>query len=502
MLKILTSVQTKEIDRMTIENEPIKSADLMERAAWQCTHWLMARFGKHQHFNIFCGNGNNGGDGLAIARQLDNQDYLATVYLVSGKEKLSPDAELNLERLKHTRVHVKLENIEEQLPAIKEDDVIVDAVLGSGLNKPLDGRLAELIEKLNKIKANKIAVDIPTGLMDVKVNTGQTALKAQQTLTFQFPFLSFFFAENAQFVGDWTVLDIGLNKAAIAQSQVQYYLTETLDIHIKKRPKFGHKGTFGHALIIAGSRPMPGAAILSAKAALRSGCGLLTSHVPSALAGILPVAINEAILSLDKGNNYTSNIPEISHYSAVTVGPGLGITNSTKTAFSRLIKSHPKNLVIDADALNILASKPQLKSELPANAILTPHPKEFDRLFGSSANSEERLARLIENAISLDIIIVLKGHYTVVALPSGHCYFNSTGNNGMATAGSGDVLTGIIVSLLAQGYDAAHAAVTGVFLHGLAGDIAAKELCQESLMANDIINALPKAFKQIESDKQ
>ncbi|HEY9123046.1 MAG TPA: NAD(P)H-hydrate dehydratase, partial [Bacteroidales bacterium] len=484
-----------------IESEPIKSADLMERAAWQCTHWLMARFGKHQHFHIFCGSGNNGGDGLAIARQLDNQDYLATVYLVAGKDKLSPDAALNLGRLKNTRVHVRFENIEEHLPAIKEEDVIVDAVLGSGLNKPLDGRLAELIGKLNKIKANKIAIDIPTGLMDVKANTGQTVFNAQHTLTFQFPFLSFFFAENAQFVGDWTVLDIGLDKNAVAQTQVQYVLTETSDIHIKKRLKFGHKGTFGHALIIAGSRSMPGAAILSAKAALRSGCGLLTSHVPSALAGILPVAINEAILSLDKGDNYTSNIPEIIHYSAVAVGPGLGITNSTKTAFSRLIKSRPKNLVIDADALNILASKPQLKNELPANTILTPHHKEFDRLFGLSANSEERLARLIENAISLDIIIVLKGHYSIVALPSGHCYFNPTGNNGMATAGSGDVLTGVIVSLLAQGYDAAHAAITAVFLHGLAGDIAAKELCQESLMANDIINALPKAFKQIETAK-
>jgi NAD(P)H-hydrate epimerase len=497
-MKIFKSNQVKLIDDYTIKYEPVKSIELMERAAFQCASWIMSNYSRSICFKIFAGFGNNGGDGLAIARILLMNDYKVEVYLIQAGSELSTDCNLNLEALQKLGFNQIFEiNQEIDLPQIDRDDIIIDALFGSGLNRPLEGIFETIVHYLNKINCDKIAIDITSGLNGEGIAIHETVFKANHTLTFQFPFLSFFFAENVEYIGEYHVLDIGLHPDAIKNIQAEFILIDLNDITYNQRLKFGHKGTFGHVLLIAGSKIMTGAAVLSSKAALHSGCGLVTLHAPEHVTSILQTSFPEALVSIDKSDDFPFELPDISKYTTIAIGPGIGVSEKSKNILRQLLNQWKKPLVIDADALNNIASEKEMLKMIPDNSILTPHPREFDRLFGVSTNSPERLQKQINVSAEHNIIIVLKGKYTTISLPNGTCYINSTGNSGMATAGSGDVLTGIIVSMLAQGYKPEQAAITGVYLHGLAGDEAKVSLGEEYMVASDIIRAISKAFNKL-----
>ena len=499
-MKIFSGKQVKSIDNFTIANEPISSVNLMERAAIHCSLWICNHFDSRKKVLIFAGCGNNGGDGLAIARLLIENSFQVEVFLIKTAKNLSDDAQINFIRLQKSAPNIIHEITDiKQLPTIDSNNIVVDAIFGSGLSRPLTGLTEEIVNYLNISNACKIAIDIPSGMPTDGLANNNSVFKAQHTLTFQFPFLSFFFHENSEYIGKWHVIDINIMIPGNEESNI--YFTEQADIKIKKRPEFGHKGTFGHALIIAGSKGMAGAAILSTKACLKSGCGMVTSHVPSSITDLMHVSFPETIVNIDISDDYISTLPELDKYKAVAIGPGLGQHINTALLIYELLQQVKIPLIIDADALNIIAANPHFFKVLPKDTIITPHPGEFDRLFGSSENSFERFQKQVLKAQELGIIIVLKGRYTCIALPNGKAWFNSTGNNGMATAGSGDVLTGVIVSLLAQGYESSVAAINGVFIHGLAADIAVEYIAHESLVASNIIDYISNAFIKIKTNK-
>jgi len=499
MKKILKSDQIREVDAYTIKNEPIASVDLMERAAMTITRQIVERFPLKTQVKIFVGPGNNGGDGLAVARQLFDAGYFPTVYLLKISSKLSPDGEINLERIKkiESLQVYELDN-EKVFPKIDRNDIVVDALFGSGLSRKLEGLPASLVQHMNQSGADIVAIDIPSGLFgeDNGANDRNSIIKATYTFTFQMPKLSFFFHENESFVGQWEVMDIGLMQEAIDKIDSGYFMLarESIASKIMQRGKFSHKGTYGHALLIAGSYGKIGAAVLSAKACLRTGCGLVTIHVPKVGYKIIQTALPEAMISIDWSDIIFTDVPDIERYSCVGIGPGIGIKQNTKRALLNLFERVESPMIIDADALNILGEHKEWIQKIPANSILTPHPKEFERIVGQSTDDYDRNRKQIKFAVENNIILVLKGAHTSIALPDGTCYFNTTGNPGMATAGSGDVLTGMILSLVAQGYHPAEAAKIGVYLHGLAGDLAAKQTGQEAMIASDIIEKTGNAY--------
>jgi hydroxyethylthiazole kinase-like uncharacterized protein yjeF len=499
LMKIFTSELIRQIDKYTIEHEPVASVDLMERAARQVADWLTERYDQKKSFTVFSGPGNNGGDGLAVARMLTLKYYKVTVYILRISDKLSQDAQINYERLKNTGL-TEIYDLHDnnQLPSVQEDDIILDAIFGTGLNRPADGFTARIIRFINTLPNTRISIDIPSGLFgeDNSDNQPDNIIKADVTLTLQFPALSFFFSENEQYTGKWNVLPVGLSQQAIRETDSPYNYVISADIpgYLKKRKKFSHKGTYGNVLMIAGSYGMMGAAVLSAKAALRTGSGLVTVHVPQSGYQIVQTALPEALISIDTSDIVFSNVPDLSGFSAIGIGPGLGSKINTQRALYDLVKKTKVPLVIDADGLNILSANKEWLHILKPWTILTPHPKEFERLAGNSKTGYKRNQMQIKFAQKYNVIVILKGGFTSIALPDGSCYFNSTGNPGMATAGSGDVLTGIILSLLGQGYIPAHAALLGVYLHGLAGDYAASEGSEESVIASDIIENIGKGY--------
>jgi len=502
-MKILTTDLIREADAYTIANEPIKSIDLMERAATRLFEWIMANFPKHR-FAIFVGPGNNGGDGLALARLLANNNCNVRVFEVNFTDKRSENFKTNYNRLKKAGVKIETISTEEDFPELQDSEIVVDAIFGSGLSRPAKGLVAGIIQKINSGINPIVSIDIPSGLFaeDNSNNCESNIILADHTLTFQFPKLSFLFAENEIFVGEWHVLDIGLHPGFIEDVDTPYQLIELEDIksYIIPRTPFAHKGDFGHALLIAGSYGKMGACVLAARAALRSGLGLLTAHVPSKGYEIIQTAVPEAMVSIDKNAKMFSNLPKLNKYNAVGIGPGLGVHKASHDAFLKLLKNNSP-LVIDADGLNSIAKNPEWIKLIPQDSILTPHPKEFDRLVGESSNSYERLQKQIKLAKQIKSVVIVKGHFTAIAFPDGKVYFNTTGNPGMATGGSGDVLTGIILSLFAQGFLPDEAALAGVFIHGLAADMAVETVSQTALMASDIIDFLPEAFKMLEDDE-
>ncbi len=500
-MKILPVEKIREADAFTIENEPVDSIDLMERAASKVYEWFVKRCRtKEVKVKIFCGVGNNGGDGLALARMLYFTDIIPQVFVVRTSDKMSHDCEINYNRLKE-ETETPMYDIfsEDDFPLIKDDDIIIDAIFGSGLNRDIEGFVAELIKHLNNNNAIRISIDIPSGLISGIQEfrnsgklTAHSIFKADYTLSFQFPKLAFMFPENDAYVGKWEILDIGLHKDFIDNVEtLNFYTTEDVAMPIlRKRPKFSHKGTYGHALLVAGSSGKTGAALLAAEACLRTGVGLLTAHLPKDALLPMQIYLPEAMTSIDKSDSHCSEINDIIPYTAIGVGPGLGKNEETVILLKKLIQELTQPLVLDADALNILADNPTWLSFLPNNTILTPHPKEFDRLFGRMNNSYDRLELQRNMSVTHNIIIVQKGAHTAITFPNGTCFFNSTGNPGMATASSGDVLTGMILSLLAQRYSPEEAALLGVYLHGKAGDVAAKKIGENSMIARDIIRNL------------
>jgi hydroxyethylthiazole kinase-like uncharacterized protein yjeF len=501
-MKIFTTRQIKEIDDYTIINEPVSSADLMERAADQLLRWYVRSFDRSRRVIIFVGPGNNGGDGLALARLLSVNRFNTEVFFISGSGNTSVDWKHNFQRLeKETKVLFNTIESSEHFPLISSDDVVVDAIFGSGLTRPVEGLAGLIIDKLNHAESVIVSIDIPSGLFGEgnSLNNADNIVQADFTLSFEFPKLSFMFSENSKYTGEWQILPIGLSTYAIRNTKTPYFFLENDYVSpiLKKREKFDHKGKFGHGLLIAGSYGKIGASVLGARAAIRTGIGLITCHIPRSGYQIIQTAVPEAMAHVDINETHISHIDTVDAYDAVGIGPGIGTDPETQKTFHNLLSGCNKPLVIDADGINILGMNKDWLNELPHETILTPHIREFERISGKAENSFIRMEKQTELAIKYKCIVVLKGAYTSIASPEGKVFFNSTGNPGMATAGSGDVLTGMILSLLAQGYSPENAAVTGVYLHGLAGDIAAAKSCYESIIATDIIDNIGNAFLKI-----
>ena len=503
-MKILSSAQLKELDKYTIIHEPIASIDLMERAARALTEAIVQRWDKSFDIVVFAGPGNNGGDALAVARMLSKKGYRVEVFLFNTKGKLSEECQANLDRLK-TCGSIYFTEISTQFdpPYLSEKHLVIDGLFGSGLNKPLNGGFAAVVKYINSSKAQVVAIDIPSGLMgeDNTYNVRTNIIRADVTLSIQLPKLSFLFPENEDIVGEWRMLDIQLKQSFIDSVPSDYSILEESEVRslVKPRKRFAHKGTFGHGLLIAGSYGMAGASILSAKACLKSGIGLLTVHVPIHNHDLLQVTVPEAIVHTDIQERYFAQPTHLNKYSALAIGPGLGREEDTALAMMEQIQGSNLPIVLDADAINILSTHRNWLSRLPKRCILTPHLGELERLIGKCLDTYERLIKVKELASYLQSYIIVKGAWTCIVTPEGNFHFNPTGNPGMATGGSGDVLTGILLGLLAQGYSREEACKLGVYVHGMAGDIAAEEKTEISMTANDIIEALPIAWKKITS---
>ena len=498
-MKILKADQIRSWDQYTIGHEPIASIDLMERAATKCFEWLDNNGWFVNPFAIFCGKGNNGGDGLAIARMLAGRGCNVSVYILEFGHKGTDDFQTNLARLhQYPAVDIHFIQEESNFHTLSQETVIIDALFGSGLTRPLEGFTARLVDHINNSGCAVIAIDVPSGMSVDQSSKGNKIVKANYTLSFQCYKLAFLVAENAAFIGDVVILDIGLLPEFLTSLDAELELVDRSIIRsiYKPRNRFAHKGNFGHAMIIAGSYGKIGAAVLSAKACLRSGVGLLTCSVPECGYDILQTSVPEAMVMTDANSSIITKIDnDVLKYDSIGIGPGLGTASETRAAIKELILIYKKPMVMDADALNSLSMEKNLPS-LPPGSVLTPHPKEFERLFGECKDDFERIEKALINAKRLNCLIVLKGHHTFIACPNGKGYFNSTGNAGMATAGSGDVLTGMITSLLAKEYSSEDASLLAVYLHGLAGDIAAKEFSKEALIAGDIIDYLGEAFRK------
>ena len=503
-MKILTSPQLKELDKYTIAHEPIPSIDLMERAAHALTDAIVRRWDSSFGMVVFAGPGNNGGDALAVARMLSQKGYHVEVFLFNTKGKLTEECQTNLERLK-TCGSIYFTEISTQFdpPTLTEKHLVIDGLFGSGLNKPLNGGFAGVVKYINASKAQVVAIDIPSGLMgeDNTYNVRPNIIRADVTLSIQLPKLSFLFPENEDIVGEWELLDIGLKQSFIDTVPNTYSILEETEIRslIKPRKRFAHKGSFGHGLLIAGSYGMAGASILSAKACLRSGIGLLTVHVPIHNHDLLQTTVPEAIVHTDIQERYFAQPMHTGRYSAIAIGPGLGQEEDTALAMMEQIQGSTLPIVLDADAINIMSTHRNWLSRIPKRCILTPHPGELERLIGKCMDTYERLTKVKELAAYLQSYIIVKGAWTCIVTPEGSFHFNPTGNPGMATGGSGDVLTGILLGLLAQGYSREEACKIGVYVHGLAGDLAADAKSQMGMTAGDIVEALSAAWKKLTS---
>jgi ADP-dependent NAD(P)H-hydrate dehydratase / NAD(P)H-hydrate epimerase len=517
-MKLLTADQIRAWDAYTIEHEPITSIDLMERASTVFTDWFSTLYNAENTVYLFCGTGNNGGDGLAIARLLHQRFYNVKVFICRISTSESDDFKTNLSRLP-LRSEILRGYINEQdaFPKIEKDAIIIDAILGSGLSRPVTGYWAGFFEYLNELKNEIISVDIPSGLFSNKTlknmvrsdipntfGTEGVAIEAKQVFSFEIPKISFLMPENQHIIQSFTYKSIGLKQDFLdnIDSNNIYITLDFIKNLIKKRDKFSHKGTHGHALLVVGSFGIAGAAVLAARACMRSGVGLLTVHTPQCNRLILQTTIPEAMVRTDADEFAISQNNDSIIYEAIGIGSGIGKAGRTASALKIYLSKTTLPMVIDADALNLIADNPEMLSLIPKHSILTPHPKEFERLFGKTKDDFERLELMRNRAKTLKINILLKGAHTIVANTEGVCHFNSTGNAGMATAGSGDVLTGIITGLLAQGYEPSEAAILGVYLHGLAGDLAAEKLGQEALIASDIIENLGLAFKKLTAKLQ
>lgn len=500
-MKLFTAAQIRDWDSYTIAQEPIASIDLMERAAIACTEWLETRFPEQRQYSIFCGKGNNGGDGLAIARLLLAREHTVLVYILDSANEGSYDFQLNLERLDRQQPGIiHFIAAPEELPLVATDSIIIDAILGTGINRPSTGFTVTLFQYLNSLTNIIIAIDIPSGLYADEPGEHNPVIEADHTLSFEVYKRGLLMAENAKAAGQVHVLPIGLATDYYHTTPSRFEVVDpTLIATIfKPRQRFAHKGTYGHGLLIAGSYGKTGAAVLAARSALHSGIGLLTCYIPATGYNIMQSSVPEAMVITDAEPNHISALElNTEIYTSIGIGPGIGTLSTTINALHQLLQQYRHPMVIDADALNILGLHKGWQSLIPPNSILTPHPKEFERLFGSTVNSFTQQQLAMEKAKSLHCVIIVKGHHSFIATPSGKGFYNTTGNAGMATGGSGDVLTGILTALLAQGYSSQDAAVLGVYLHGLSGDFAATAQSMEAMTAGDIVTYLGQSFKQI-----
>lgn len=502
-MKIFTNDDIRNIDRYTIDEEGIPARELVQRVAEGVTAEILARWRPSRPVTVFAGPGNNGADALAVARMLIEQGFDPEVYLFNIRgNSLSRECRTCRDELVATG-KARLIEITDSMdhPELTDKHLVIDGLFGSGLRDHLGSGYAMLVRDINESGADVVSIDIPSGLFaDWNPNTiSRNVVHATLTCAVQFPRLSFFMADNAAATGKVKILDIGLSRNAIRATPTKYHLVEAHDLRrvLRERADFASKADFGSALLIAGSYGMMGAAILAARGAMRSGVGKLTVHAPRCGFNILQTSVPEALFLHDKGDAVITDMMPQREYQAVGVGPGIGTDERTQQAFENFIRNYRKPVVLDADALNCLSRRQPLLSMLAPGTVLTPHAAEFDRLFGPHPSAEARLIKAIDVCRRHNIVIVLKGHYTATVRHDGKVYFNSSGNPGMATAGSGDVLTGVITSLMAQGYRSEFAAVAGVFIHGLAGDIAASRHGTWGLTAADIASCLGEAIESI-----
>lgn len=495
-MKIFKAEQVRQADAYTIKHEPISSIDLMERAARKISDWLIGRYRKEDAFAIFVGPGNNGGDGLVIACHLIEKGYSVHVFDLGISQNYSEDFLINKTRLLKTEEYsLTLWNDTFDLSTF---DVVIDAIFGSGLTRPIGSEIGNIIDQINQSNSAIIAVDIPSGLF-AEDNTGNPKkhiIKANHTLTFQFPKLAFLLSENEAFVGEMQVFNIGVHPDFIRDTASPYYFTEREDIPkaFLRRKNFSHKGTYGHALIFAGSHGKMGASILACSACLRTGVGLLSSICPKDENLIMQTSLPE-LMTYPISNK--KDIPELQSFNALGLGPGIGTDKQSLEILSSILEQLEAPAVFDADALNLISQNSDLLKEVPEKSIFTPHPKELERLIGKTGNHYTRLIETQKLAVKHQVYILIKGAYSVIVTPENEFHFNTTGNPGMATAGSEDVLTGIITGLLAQSFEPFEALRTGVYIHGLAGDLAQQEKGEISLIASDIVNDLGKAFEEL-----
>lgn len=503
-MKLLTATQLRAADSYTIENEPVLSFNLMERAARGFFRRFTALYPVSLPVMVFAGTGNNGGDAIAIARMLLASGRPVRVYQLGGQP--SSDLTVQLRKLRSqagTGTQTILST--DDFPVIAPEWLVIDGLFGSGINRPVEGLAAALIRHINASGARVVAIDLPSGLFpedngSLLSEPDPAIVRAAYTLTFEMPFLSFFFPASAPYIGGWEVVPIGLSQDYIDSSDSPYSLINRSLIAplLLPRPVFSHKGHFGHALLVAGSYGKTGAAILASRACMRAGVGLLTTHVPARAVSIMQTAVPEAMVDADECETEITEIPHLPKYTAIGVGPGIGKSQRTAQALEAFFSvRRDMPLVLDADALNILAADRELLRKLPSHTILTPHPGEMERLLQAKTEGWELLQRVRSFSSEYQLIVVLKGAWTAIVFPDGRTAFNPTGNPGMATAGSGDVLTGIILALLASGVTSEEAALLGVYVHGLAGDLALQCQSPESLVASDITQHLGKAFASL-----
>lgn len=501
-MKILSSNQVYKADQATMKSLAISSTELMEKAGFSCFKWIdKALQNNRDPVHVFCGMGNNGGDGLVISRLLAKKGIDVRTYLVNFSDKRSDDFLINLERLKELGIPVYEIMNKEDFPDINCQDLIIDAIFGIGLKRTIEGFTSQLIQQLNASKADIISIDIPSGLFaDRHLTEGSAVIRADQVLTFQVPKLAFLLPENQEYIKAWQVLDIGLDKNFIDTVSCDYKFVESDDIKkiFQKRKKFSHKGSYGHSLIVGGSYGKIGAVILASRAAIKSGSGLVSTYIPKCGYTAMQAANPEVMVEVDDEKivqffNFKT-IPN-----AIGIGPGLGTHLKTKKGFVEFYSKCNIPMVIDADGLNIIAEFRDLKKLIPEGAVLTPHPKEFERLVGKWTDDYDKLELLKDFSIKYKCVVVLKGAHTAVSY-QGKIWFNSSGNAALATAGSGDVLTGIITSLLAQGYGCLEASIMGVYIHGRTADLGVEsDESLESFVASDAIAFLANVFKELAS---
>lgn len=495
-MKLFSGEQIYAADKFTIEKQQITTDALMERSAIQIFNWIHARMqGAPVKIHLFCGIGNNGGDGIALARHLQEHGYNIEVYVVNYSKTRSKDFLINLERLKDRKIWPEFLDSECELSAIGRDDIIVDAIFGIGLNREPEDWVVKIMDHLHQAQAFILSVDIPSGLFTDKIPKNKKAvIKANFVLSFQTPKLVFFLPETGIYIEQWEVLDIGLDSEYLTTTDTAYDLIgkhDVLPFYIPRK-KYAHKGTFGHALIIGGSKGKIGAVTLASRACLNSGAGLVTALLPECGSIAVQTALPE-VMVLTGGEDSISKIKFDIVPTVIGIGVGLGTNDDTVKAFANFLGKNKTTLVIDADALNILSENKALLKKLPAQSVLTPHPKELERLIGKWKNDFDKLKKTKAFSKKYNCIVVIKGAHSIT-VSDAQGYINTTGNPGMATAGSGDALTGIITGLIAQDYEPLKATIFGVYLHGKAGDIAVEQTGYQALTASNVIDGLGFAF--------
>lgn len=500
MAKVLSAAQLKQVDQLTVQRQGISTEQLVERAAKAFIEQFLKLPLPSQQVHLYCGTGHNGADGFAIACQLHHLGFQVHAYLLPSAGSIADAAAYWMQQVSQF-VTVRYLDSEQVWPQHQPDDVLIDALFGAGVNRPLEGMAASLVNHLNQLQQQGqtiVSVDLPSGI-GTDVFVAGPAITASYTITFAPLKLPFIMPQYGANVGQVFVQEIGLDADAVAAEPSQYWLTEEAEIRVmvKARARHSHKGHYGRALLAGGSHGKIGAMALATKACLRAGAGLVTAYVPRCGLEILQTSVPEAMVLTDVEKRLLTLPPPIINYNAIGIGPGMGTAEVTGVALRLLLEKLVTPVVLDADALNLLSLNPSLQALLPPGSILTPHALEFRRLAGASDNDFQVLDRLRKLAAKLKSIVIHKGAFTCIACADGMIYVNQTGNPGMATAGSGDVLTGIIVGLMAQGYTSLEAARLGTWLHGKAGDLATEDLGQQALIAGDIIHYLGKAWKSI-----